>query len=425
MFALVDCNNFYCSCERVFRPDLHGKPIVVLSNNDGCIIARSEEAKQLGATMAAPWFKHAKALRTKGITVFSSNYPLYGDLSTRVMDTLDTFKQPLEIYSIDEAFLELKNFQQHTLQKYAQAIRTRVQRWTGIPVSIGLAPTKTLAKVASRIGKKHSACNGVYQLPTHDPAAMKRLLEATSIRDVWGIGHRTADMLARFGIHSAAEFCHMTEGWVQQRMTITGLRTHRELRGIPCLPLESLDTPRRTVLSSRSFGTPVNNHADLAEAIASFTACGAHKLRRAKLYASIITVFIKTNPHSSGPQYRNKISYTFTEPLDDTPTLIRTAQQLLDEIYKGDMRYQKAGIILSGLRSPEGSQRSLLTLATKTDEKNKRFEKLTRVADEIAARYGSKKVQYAAEGLNTTWGMRQRHLSPRYTTDWDDIPIVS
>lgn len=428
VYALVDCNNFYCSCERLFRPDLKNKPIVVLSNNDGCIISRSNEAKSLGVQMAAPYFKQRAFLERNNVSVFSSNYALYGDLSARVMSSLRSFCPDMEIYSIDEAFLRLDGFASRNLTDYAQEILNAVYRWTGIPVSIGIAPTRTLAKIASHICKKTCVSTGVYNMSAHwdDAAYVDNLLERISVQDIWGIGRQSGKKLARYGITSARQLRDRENFWVQKMLTRTGLQTVLELRGISCIALDEAPPTRRSIRSSRSFGKPVTSKQDAREAAVAYMVRAAEKLRREHLTATTIGVFIKTSEHRPGDQHAEYISHTLAEPTSYTPLLVQHASEMTDRIFRSGHQYQKVGVILSGLESQHNQQGSLLSITSKESEEQLAAQsRLMHVTDAINKKFGRGTVQYAGEGLGQPWKMKQNNLSSRFTTKWDELCEVS
>ncbi|NJB68832.1 DNA polymerase V [Desulfobaculum xiamenense] len=424
MYALVDCNNFYVSCERAFAPSLARVPVVVLSNNDGCVISRSAEAKALGIRMAEPAYKREGFFRHHGVRVFSSNYALYGDMSRRVMDTLATFAPDMEIYSIDEAFLHLTPCAGTTLTDLARAIRTRVGQWTGIPVSVGIGPSKTLAKIASRHAKRAQDCDGVFDLAAHpDPDA---ILAGTDVGDVWGVGRRYAEMLTRHGVRTALALRDMPDDWVRRRMTIRGLMTVHELRGVSCIPLEDAPAPRRSVLASRSFGHPVTDPTDLREAVAAHTTRAAEKLRREHLVAAHVGVFVSTNPHRPDlPQHSASRTLQLPVATAHTPTLIKAALRILDGIFRSGYAYIKAGVTLTGLEDAGTRQLSLLTIAPDPIvDTDPRGEALMKALDGINSKWGRDTVQYAASGVAREWDMRQARLSRRFTTNWDELPIA-
>lgn len=417
MFALVDCNNFYVSCERVFNPALNGRPVVVLSNNDGCVIARSNEAKALGISMGAPFFKSRDLFKKNGVRVFSSNYGLYGDMSGRVMTTLGQFTPDLEIYSIDEAFLDLGGFSD--LTPYARAIRATIRQHTGIPVSIGMGPTKTLAKVANKIAKKDASLQGVLDLATIQDR--DSLLAGVPVEDIWGVGPRYAAMLASHGITTACELKNAGDSFIQKTMTIAGLRTVRELRGEACIELEQSPAPKKAICSSRSFGRPVEAIEELLESVSEYMSRAAEKLRRQHCAAASVQVSLTTNRFADGPQYANSISCTLEPPTAYTPELITCAQACLRAIYRKGYRYKKTAVLLSGLMPAKGLQLHLFAGRGPSQAHQKA---LMDGMDMLNRRYGRTTVQFASSGINKRWKMLQSYKSPCFTTCWGELPTV-
>ena len=417
MFGLVDCNNFYVSCERLFRPDLLDRPVVVLSNNDGCIIARSNEAKALGIGMGAPCFKHEAILKKNNVAVFSSNYPLYGDISQRVMDVLMQLEPAVEVYSIDEAFISLPGEKSPALEKHARFLKATIQKHTGIPVSIGFGPTKTLAKIANRLAKKNKPATGTFAIG--DQTDMECLLAGVDVGDVWGIGYRHADRLKRQNVHTALDLTKRADTWIRKQLTVAGLRTVMELRGDSCIPLESAAPARKSVATSRSFGQPVGALPDLHEAVATYTAQAACKLRQAGLRATVIHVFIRTNSFKKDEaQYCNSRTRTLPLPSSHTPTLIKAALASLNAIYRSGYLYQKAGVLLSDL-VPEGREQLHLFTSPPAGENS-----LMMAVDQINRRWGRNTIQPGGAGLAKGWHFRQMKKSPAYTTRWSELPTV-
>ena len=419
LYALVDCNNFYASCERLFRPELKRKPVVVLSNNDGCVIARSAEAKTLGIPMGAPAYQWEHVFRKQGVAVFSSNYALYGDLSARVMSVLEDMAPAVEVYSIDEAFLDLTGLADPVA--LCREIRARVTRHTGIPVSIGLARTKTLAKLASRLAKKDPAQNGVFDLDASaDPQAV---LAATEVGDVWGIGPRHAKRLLARGVRTALDFSRLPQDWVRKEMTVVGLQTQLELRGISCLALASAPAPRRSVLCSRSFGQLVDDKEHLREAVCAFAVRACEKLRQADLEAHAVQVFTLTPRHREElPQHQGQATVTLPGPTNFTPDIIAAALSALDQAHREGFAYQKAGVLLLGLSPATTRQVSLLDLPP---EERQRRRALMHVLDSVNRRHGRGTLRLAISSApDRPWHMRQHRRSPRYTTSWDELPHV-
>jgi DNA polymerase V len=415
--ALIDCNNFYVSCERVFDPSLAYRPVVVLSNNDGCVIARSQEAKQLGIRMGTPFFKCRELVRCNDVRVFSSNYALYGDMSARVMETLRRFSPRVEEYSIDEAFLACA--QRENPADWARTLRAQVARCTGIPVSIGIASTKTLAKAAAHISKTRPDADGVFDLAACTEA--DRVLESISVDDVWGIGHRYAGLLRCSGMLNARALKYADDAWVRRHMTIQGLRTVWELRGISCLGLDEAPPAPRSILSSRSFGSPVDDPALLREALVEYISTAAAKLRSRGLLAACMQVFITTGAHGPGPHHSASVMLSLPQPLSSTLELIRHGLNGFERLYKRGVRYRKAGIMLSGLQKTCAHQPGLFGCAS-ADVRGRR---LMEALDAINARWGR-----AAVGFGTpshavrAWRMQRRCMSGRYTTCWRDVPVV-
>ncbi|MBN2108471.1 MAG: Y-family DNA polymerase [Deltaproteobacteria bacterium] len=417
MFALVDCNNFYVSCERVFNASLEKKPVVVLSNNDGCVIARSNEAKALGITMGAPFFQNRDLFRKTGVRFCSSNYSLYGDMSGRVMATLQQFTPELELYSIDEAFLCLDGFS--GLTQYGRLLRSTVRQHTGIPVSIGIAPTKTLAKVANKIAKKDAALQGVLDLGA--VRDIDGLLETVPVEDIWGVGCRYAAMLNRHGITNACQLKKADDAFIQKTMTIAGLRTVHELRGSPCIELEQAPKPKKAIGSSRSFGKPVEELEELLESVSEYVSRAAEKLRAQNCAASTVQVYLTTNRFKNEPHYANYLSCTLPAPTSYTPELIGCAQACLKAIYRKGYRYKKTGILLTGLTPANSAQPALFAerRAHFSDQK-----KIMQTLDALNQRYGRNTVQFASSGIDKRWKMLQSYRSPGFTTRWGEIPAV-
>ena len=422
VIALVDCNNFYCSCERIFQPRLAGKPMVVLSNNDGCVIARSNEAKALGIPMGAPFFQVRNLLKRAGGAYRSSNYALYGDISRRVMETLHRFAPEIEVYSIDEAFLQLSGVvpgnEAEGVTAYAQTMRETVRRWVGMPVSIGLAPTKTLAKLANRIAKKNPQYDNVLDWRQIDADAA---LESIEAGDVWGVGPRYAIRLQVQGIHNARQLRDADERWIQYRlgMGIVGVRIVYELRGTPCHPFECTPPPKQNIACTRQFGRAVTTLRELNEAVATYATRAAEKLRSQDYAAGELSVFIHTNPHKEEPQYYQHLSARFEVPTDVTTDLVRCAKALAERLYRPGYRYSKSGVILSRLIPRAQVQGSLF------DRKDHgRDARLMAAVDHINRYMGAGAIQPAAVGTQGGWKLKSQFRSPRYTTQWSELPNV-
>ncbi|HHZ20521.1 MAG TPA: Y-family DNA polymerase [Firmicutes bacterium] len=414
MFALVDCNNFYVSCERVFNPALNGQPVVVLSNNDGCIVSRSNEAKALGIKMGQPAFAIADFLAKNKVHVFSSNYVLYGDMSHRVMTTLAEFTPELEIYSIDEAFLNLTGIT-HDLASYGRQIRQTVLKNTGIQVSIGIAGTKVLAKVANHLAKRVPGYDGVLVLDS--PDKIRAALEQTEIEEVWGIGRQYAALLKGIGVKTAWDFGQLTDSWVKKKMSVVGLRIKKELAGISCLELELEPVAKKAICTSRSFGRSQTELAQLREAVATFASQCAYKLRKQRTCAGAIMVFIHTNGYNKNePQYAQNFSCRLPTATNSSITLIKYALSGLSAIYKEGYKYKKAGVMVLDIVPEDRVQGSLFDC---TDYG--KHAGIMKVMDEINGKYGRNTVKFAVQGSGVRWKLRQEKLSPSYTTRWEDI----
>jgi DNA polymerase V len=412
-FALVDCNNFYCSCERVFNPRLISVPVVVLSNNDGCVVARSEEAKKLGIKMGAPAFKNEAMFKRNGVQVLSSNYALYGDMSARVMSTLRTMAEHIEVYSIDEAFLSLEDSQG---ESFARELRARVRQWTGIPVSVGIGATKTLAKLANRWAKKNPHLNGVFDLTAVEP---DEILARIECEDIWGIGRRTAAKLARVGIRTALDLRRADIPWIRDELGVVGERIARELNGISCVELEELPVSKKAIASARSFGHQVESIEKIQQALSTYIARVAEKLRAGKLLASRMEVFVETNPFKpESPQYHASAQATFMPPTDQTPELISSGISLLRRIYRPGFQYKKTGVMLTDLIPGDRVQMSLF------EEGDGQQSHLQSVVDQLNRKLGQNTIRYASMGMEQTWKMRQLRKSHCYTTHWDELLVV-
>ncbi|MDO9427349.1 MAG: Y-family DNA polymerase [Methylobacterium sp.] len=411
--ALVDCNNFYASCERLFQPTLRGKPVVVLSNNDGCVIARSNEAKALGIKMGDAWHLRRDEFERWGVQVRSSNYTLYGDLSARVMRVLGDFTPDLEVYSIDEAFLGLTGFADP--ETHARRLRETVALNTGIPVCVGIGPTKTLAKVANRTAKKDPASGGVCYLV--DEFAQTAALARLDLGDVWGIGHRLQHHLVGMGITTPLHLREACPTMIRRRFNVVVQRTVMELQGTPCIDLEQGSPDAKTICTSRSFGRAVEGFDELAEALTTYTSYAAQKLRRQGLATASITVMLTTNRHKpEDAQYHAIRPVRLTIGTSDTARLIRAALWGLKGIYRPGFRYKKCGILLLDLHPAAAVQGSLFLQPDQP-----RRVQLMAAVDALNARYGKDRVRYAASGMDRPWKLRAEHLSQRYTTRWGEL----
>ncbi len=414
MYGLLDCNNFYASCERVFNPSLNGRPVVVLSNNDGCVIARSSEAKALGIPMGEPAYKLKELIEANKVAVFSSNYVLYGDMSHRVMTTLRQFVPEIEIYSIDEAFLLFDGFENINLKALGEKIVRTTTRNTGIPVSLGIAPTKTLAKVASKFAKKYKNYKGVCVIDTDEKR--EKALKLFKIGDVWGIGRQYSKKLQYYGVNTAWDFTQRSKSWVRHTMGVTGERTWLELRGTACIEMDRSVT-KKSICTSRSFGERLTELAPISEAVANFAASCAEKLRKQHSLASVVMVFIHTNPFSTNePKYANQTVLPLPIPTSDTTELIRFALAALKSIYKDGYRYKKAGVIITEIVPERPFQGDLFDVRNRD-----KFNKIMGVMDSLNESYGKQKVKIAAQGFDRKWKLKNEKLSPCYTTKLCDV----
>ncbi|NTW51406.1 MAG: Y-family DNA polymerase [Chlorobiaceae bacterium] len=418
MYALVDCNNFYVSCERVFNPALNGRPVVVLSNNDGCFIARSNEAKALGLPMGGPAFKFREILNRHKVAIHSANFPLYGDMSSRVMNTLGGLAPGMEIYSIDEAFLDMEGFGSIGLEAYAGMIRRTVRRSTGIPVSIGIAPTKTLAKLANRMAKKDPLFEGLCIL--NDESEARAAMAAMGVEDVWGIGRRHTEFLNLNGVTTALDLADAPTQWVRRHLHITGARVQAELNGLSCLPLELVRPAKQSICTSRSFGSDITEQAVLEQAVANFAAKCALKLRGEGETAGLVTVFACTSPFEErADRYWGTRSVALRVPTQDTLSIVKAAGAVLGDIFKPGFRYRKAGVILGDL-APLAGTLPALTLFVQEEPEPTASTRLMEALDAVNSRYGQGTLRIASD-VKAGWKQRQERLSPHYTTSWDDI----
>jgi len=415
MYGLVDCNNFYASCERVFNPSLNGVPIVVLSNNDGCVIARSNEAKLLGIPMGEPAFKMKELIDSNQVVVFSSNYTLYGDMSNRVMKTLSTFVPSMEIYSIDEAFLHLNGFEHLDLDVFGRKIVRITTKNTGIPVSMGIASTKTLAKMASKYAKKYKGYQGVCVIDTEEKRI--KALQKFDINDVWGVGRSYAKLMNDHGIHTAYDLTQRTKSWVRKNMTVVGERMWNELQGIACIEMDSTFAVKKQICTSRSFGTKLTEFHDIFEAVSNHAASCATKLRCQKSCAAGMLVFIMTNPFAEyDPQYVNSKHLFLSVPTNNTPEIIQYAKSLLQDIYKPGYAYKKAGVIITEIIPNSPLQADLFD----TIDRGKQ-DKLLKVIDGLNGGLGSNMVRIASQGYSKKWKLKNEKQSKRYTTKLSEI----
>ena len=419
VFALVDCNNFYASCEKLFRPDLKDTPVVVLSNNDGCVVARSREAKLLGIKMGVPVFQIKAEMQRHGILAFSSNYALYADLSSRVMRTLEEMAPRVEVYSIDEAFLDLTGIESVlSLVEFGQQVRERIGHWIGITVCVGIAPTKTLAKLANHAAKKYPATQGVVDLT--NPDRQRRLLALVPVDDVWGVGKRLSKRLNALGIITALDLANASPRAIRDQFSVVLERTVRELNGESCIELEEIPPTKKQIVCSRSFGAKVTQFELLREAVCEYATRATEKLRKEQQQAKVMTVFIRTSPFKDNePQYSNSASGELLIPSCDTRDFIELANHLLKRIWKDGFRYAKAGVMLSDFYDPGMFQPGLFDdVSTRSNS-----QQLMSVLDTIN-QSGAGKVFFAGQGTKKDWSMKREHLSPAYTTRWDQLPRV-
>ncbi len=416
-FILVDCNNFFVSCERVFNPKLMGKPVVVLSNNDGCVISRSNEAKALGIGMGAAAFECEAIFKKHNVFVYSSNFTLYADMAARVMQTLAELSTDIEVYSIDEAFLFISSYRD--VVEYCHHMRAVVKQRTGIPVSLGIGPTKTLAKIANKLAKKRAAYNGVFDI-THHPDT-DELLASLPARDIWGVGRQYEKLLLSAGIATVRDFKYAPEGWVRKKMTIVGLKTLLELRGASCIDLIDSIPAKQSITVSRSFGRNVHSKQEVQESVAAYMIRAAQKLRREKLLASVVTVFIVTSRYHDQSRSFNSASFACPLPTDYTPHLLEAAKACLDVLYRSGYVYKKTGILLSDLVSSDHMQ--LSTYVPLPDVPKQKS--LMKTCDTINARFGQHILSYASAGVDQSWRAKRLLKSAHYTTSWHELFTIT
>ena len=411
MIALADCNNFYVSCERVFQPWLNERPVIVLSNNDGCAIARSNEAKRLGIKMGAPYHQIKDLCQKNRVSVFSSNYELYGDMSRRVVSILMRFAPEYEVYSIDESFLSLEQI--HDPVRTAKEMRETVLKWTGIPISIGIGPTKTLAKMANRMAKEQDA--GYLMLKESENS----LISSIRVSDVWGIGRKIEERLKRLKILTAMDLINAPAPAIRKAGGVQLERTQKELHGMQCIKIEQIPEPKKNVCCSRSFGRTVTDLEELEEAVANHAVRATQKIRKEGSITCGLQVFIMTNRFSKGPQYSNSRTVGFDEPSDDPIRILSTAKELLRSIYRKGYSYKKAGVLLLNLQ-PRDQYQGLLF----KDHHNEKKGRLVEALESINSRHGTGTAFLAAQGIDRTWDMKRNRRTPRYTTNWNEIPAI-
>ena len=414
MYGLADCNNFYVSCERVFDPSLEGRPVIVLSNNDGCVIARSNEAKRLGIKMGQPCYQLRELIGRENVAVFSANFILYGDMSRRVMSLLRKAVPATEVYSIDEAFLDLTGVEAERLDEFGHRLARTVRRHTGIPISIGIAPTKTLAKIASKLCKQYPKLNGCCYM--HRPEDIEKVLRRFPIGDVWGVGRRWVQMLERHDIRTAWDFTLLPPDWVRSRMSVVGLRMWRELRGEACIGFEQHPADKKQIATTRTFDRDIDDFEELHRRIAQYVAAAAEKLRRQHSLCGEIGVFILTNRHKEHmPQYYENRLLKLPVPTDSTLELTAHAVRLLRQVFRPGIAYKRAGVVLSDLRSKSGVQTDLFDATDRA-----KLDSLMKAVDALNDRFGRHRLVTAAEGFEP-FKMNRNHLSQEYTTDWKQI----
>ncbi len=416
MFALVDCNNFYASCERVFRPDLEGKAVVVLSNNDGCVIARSNEAKALGIPMGAPAYQYKSTFEAQDIAVFSTNFSLYGDMSSRVMEILGQYTPNMEIYSIDEAFLQFNGYDYFDLQEIGKKMHCQVRQWTGIPISIGFAPTKALAKVANHIAKKFpKETGGIYSIDSEEKRI--KALKWLKIGDVWGIGRRHRKRMEAINIKTAYDFTQLAENWVRKNMSIIGWRLQQELLGKSMLKLEEVQT-QKSIACTRTFEKNYTDFDLIRERIVSFTTTCSRKLREQKTSCQAIHIFLYTNYHREDQaQYRGHTTIKLPFPTNSSLELVKFATEALLQIYKEGYEYKRAGVVMLDIQADKGLQMQLF------DNRNPKHIPLMKTIDQINRKMGEQKLRLGIQD-SERWKMKQERRSPRYTTEWEEIMVV-
>ena len=420
-FALVDCNNFYASCERVFEPKLEGKPIVVLSNNDGCIIARSNEAKVLGIKMGAPYFKLKNLITQNGVVVKSSNYPLYGDMSSRVMKVIGEYSPVQEVYSIDESFIDLKRLPLN-LMDHMHSLRRRVKNWTGIPVCVGIGSTKVLAKLANRIAKKYSRFDGVFDIDDLSYERYCKLLKSVEVGDLWGIGRQSAKKLNRIGIYTSYDFYQSDVGVIETLLGVNGKKIYKELYGNSCIPIEAIPPARQQIVSSRSFGCDLKDFDELNQALTNLTRRAVNKLNNHQLATTTITVFIYTNPHKKDkPCVHLSKTVGMTTAIQDQSQIIPLVAQILRLIYKPGYSFYKGGLVLGNLT--RNYQQQDLFSVTQNSQVQVMARQKSNAIRSVNKRF-NKSVKYASELGNNRWLPRAEFKSNRYTTSWTELLVI-
>ncbi len=415
--ALVDCNNFYVSCERLFRPDLITTPVVVLSNNDGCVVSRSNEAKAIGVRMGQPWFECKALAEEHGILALSSNYPLYADLSNRVMNVLATYSPRTEVYSIDECFVDLTGTPK--LRDVSYQMREQVMQWTGIPVCVGIGPTKTLAKLSNFVAKRHPRSKGVFNYNDLTEAQQTKLLSQITVDEVWGVGRKLTKRLGEYGIQTVQDLRVAHTPTLRAEFGVVIEKTQRELQGIACIDLQEVVPNKQQIISSRSFGSMVQDVEVLKDAMSTFVANACAKLRAQDSHASVIQVFLQTNRFRKDlPQYMPSLAIPLPMPTNDSLAVNKWACHLIDLMFKPEYQYKKAGVVLSEISPTSHIQGDLLTLETETNSR------LMTAIDQLNTRFGRGAIKISTQGAHRSWQMRQERKSPCYTTVWTELPII-
>lgn len=416
--ALVDCNNFYVSCERLFRPDLEGGPVVVLSNNDGCVVSRSNEAKELGVKMGQPWFECRALAEEHGILALSSNYALYADLSNRVMSILSSYSPRCEVYSIDECFVDLTDTPK--LRDVSYQMREHVMKWTSIPVCVGIGPTKTLAKLANFVAKKHPRSKGVFNFNDLSPAQQTKLFKQITVDEVWGIGRRITKRLAANNIHTVNDFVSAHTPTLREEFGVVIEKTQRELQGLACIELEDVAPPKKQIICSRSFGSSVKNIDALKDAMSTFVATACAKLRAQNSHASMVSAFLATNRFSPDkPQYCPSLSFPLVQPINDSLMMNRIVGHLVEQMFQPGFEYKKAGVVLSEIAPVSHRQADLLA-----PQQQHQSNSLMIALDSLNKRFGRETVKVSTQGAYKEWQMRQERKSPNYTTSWSELPTA-
>jgi len=418
MFALVDCNNFYASCERVFQPQFRNTPIAILSNNDGCVIARSDEAKKLGLPMGAPAFKYKQFFKENSIEVFSSNYPLYGDMSSRVMSILRQFSPDVEVYSIDEAFLVLNTIENDNLNKLGHEMRNRILQWTGLPTCVGIAPTKALTKISNKIARKFpKETGGIFVINSEEKRI--KALKWTKIKDVWGIGRQLQKRLTQQNIKTAYDFTQLSDAWVKNNFSITELNLKKDLEGITTLTLEDDHPVKKSIATTRSFENTYTDINDIKERVATFANSCAEKLRKQNSNCNILLVLLQGNRFEETSQsYKNSTTIVLPHSTNSSLTVVNYATKAIETLYKKGIKYKRAGVIVTELVPTDNHQLDMFA------RENPKHQPLMKAIDDLNNKYGDQKLKLANQDLGKTWKMRQEHLSKQYTTQFNEILII-